>query len=63
MKVIRMQIDMVYQVGDEDAQGVYENDVEVHRRMRDAFEKWEGVRTPVSYELRHHMGVVREEEE
>lgn len=68
MKAIRLQIDMVYTVEDEQAQNTYEYDVDFFDTIRKDFDTWatqpNNPRMPISFDFRHHMGsAIKDEEE
>lgn len=62
MKAIRIQVDMTFQVPDDVAEEIYERDLGFFYSVKNDFEAWDQnpqeIRVPVSFELRHHMGLV-----
>lgn len=66
MKAIRIQIDMLYKVDDDEAEGVYRHDVEFFNALEKDFNSWSDnkneKRTPISFDFRHGLGDVIEEE-
>ena len=65
MKLVRIQIDMQYEVGDEQSEEVYNRDVSFFNEIRGAFYHWSETdgdpRIPVKFDLRH--GIIDKKEE
>lgn len=58
MKVVRIQVDMIYQLQDEDFPKIYEQDVQFYEELQHTFNNWGETesRIPVKFEVRHHAG-------
>lgn len=65
MKSIRIQIDMLYKVNDEDLEGVLDHDSKFFESIENQFNKWEDIptekRTPIKFEIRTQVGDVEED--
>jgi hypothetical protein len=65
MKAIRIQVDMLYQVPEDESEAIYDFDVEFFHKIKEQMEQWadtEGEpRSLINAEVRHHMGDVAEQ--
>ncbi len=65
MKIVRIQIDMLYQVPDDLAESIYNTDIGFFESIKESFNMWgtnKDPRIPVEFDIRHHMGTVIEDE-
>lgn len=64
-KAIRIQVDMIYNVPANVAADVFDFDINFFKELEEAFNNWDAnpkeVRSPVKFELRHHVGDVQPE--
>ncbi len=66
-KAIRIQIDMIYSVPDDEAQDIYDFDINFFQGIQKQMETWnlneDEPRKLITQELRHHIGEYQNEEE